>query len=104
MRLIESTTIEGKSGERYAMNIYPSDMVFNDFIPGVFLLYAGDEVLFLGDSDNVDIWLRKNEVVTKLGDQGFSKIGFIRQGNPGKRAGIVSDLAGALEVRLSEIA
>lgn len=103
MRLIESTTIAGQSGKTYPMNIYPADMRFNDFIPGVFLLYADEQVLFLGDSDNVDAWLQRSDALGKLGDQGFSKIGFIKNGSPKVRASMVDDLGPAVSPALTEI-
>ncbi len=93
MRLIESREIEGKSGKAYAMNVYPADMRFNDFIPGVFLLMSADNTLYIGESDNVDVWLQKSEALSKLNDKGFDQIGFIRNGSAEVRAGILSDLA-----------
>ena len=103
MRKIESTTIKGESGESYPVNIYPADMRFNDFIPGVFLLFAGKETLYMSHSDNVDQWLQRRNPVTHLANDGFSSIGFIRHGNPEAREAIVADLGPAVSPRLKEL-
>jgi len=90
MRIIESTTISGLSGKDYPINIYPSDMRFNDFIAGVYILFADDRTLYADHSDNVDLVLQKKQVATSL--EGLSKIGLIRMGNPDKRQTILDDL------------
>jgi hypothetical protein len=103
MRILESTTISGQSGDNYAVNMYPADMRFNDFIPGVFVLYAEDDVLYIDQSDNVDLWLQKNSVADKLSSKGFSRIGFIRNGNPARRQEIMADLAPVVQATLKEV-
>lgn len=103
MRILESTSISGQSGADYAINMYPADMRFNDFIPGVLVLYADDAVLYLGHSDNVDAWLQKNGVLDKLADQGFSRIGLIKNGNPSRREDIVADLGPVVQAALSTL-
>ena len=103
MRKLGSTMVSGESGNSYPVNLYPADMRFNDFIPGVFLLYRGDEVLYAGHSDNVDLWLQKNDALGKLSEKGFSRIGFIRNGNPSRRSEILSDLAPVIDAVLKEI-
>ena len=99
MRLLESTSIEGSSGKSYPIKMYPADMRFNDFIAGVYILYASDKALYAGHSDNVDLALQKKQVATTL--SGLSTIGLIRMGNPEKRQAILDDLD--LTVELSEI-
>ena len=99
MRLLESTTIDGVSGKSYPIKTYPADMRFNDFIAGVYILYAEDKTLYVGHSDNVDLVLQKKQVATALSD--LSTIGLIRMGNPKKRQAILDDLDLSLE--LSEI-
>lgn len=91
MRLLETSEMRGRKGT-YRMNIYPADMRFNDFIPGVFLLLAGDRTLYIGESDNVDLFLQDNQVHEKLSLVGFDRIGFIRNGSPEVRAKILNDL------------
>ena len=103
MRILESSSISGQSGTDYPINMYPADMRFNDFIPGVFVLYADDQVLYMGHSDNVDIWLQKNDVLARLADKGFSRIGFIRNGNPARREEIVDDLGPVVNASLSSL-
>jgi hypothetical protein len=83
--------------------MYPADMRFNDFIPGVFLLYAEDETLYLDHSDNVDLWLQKQAVIERLGDEGFSRIGFIKNGSPVVRAAIVEDLKPVVSPKLEAL-
>ncbi len=103
MRKIESITIKGESGESYPVNIYPADMRFNDFIPGVFLLFAGEETLYMGQSDNVDQWLQRQDPASNLANDGFSSIGFIKHGNPEARQAIVADLGPIVSPRLKEL-
>lgn len=103
MRLIEKSERTGASGKSYAMNIYPADMRFNDFIPGVFLLLAEDNTLFMGESDNVDVWLQKNDAYGRLKEEGFVRIGLIRNGNPGLRAAIVDDLISTVSATHSQL-
>ena len=99
MRLLETTTIEGQSGSTYPLKLYPADMRFNDFIAGVYILYAGDKTLFADHSDNVDLALQKKQVASSQPD--LSGIGLIRMGNPAKRQAILDDLA--LDLVLEEI-
>ena len=102
MRLIEKSEVTGTSGKSYAMNVYPADMRFNDFIPGVFLLFSEDSALFMGESDNVDAWLQKNDALGRLQDEGFARIGFIRNGSPEVRAAIMNDLDSTVTPKLAE--
>ena len=99
MRLLEATTIEGASGHHYPIKMYPADMRFNDFIAGIYILFAGDRTLFAGHSDNIDLVLQKKQVANNVPE--LSTIGLIRMGNPDKRQAILDDLALAPE--LSEI-
>ena len=96
MRLLETSEMRGKN-DSYRMNLYPADMRFNDFIPGVFLLLAGDRTLYLGETDNVDLCLQKNQVLEKLSAEGFDRIGFIKNGSQKVRARILKDLASVLK-------
>ena len=64
-------------------------MRFNDFIAGVFSLLTDDDALFMGESDNVDVWLQKNDAYGRLSDAGFARIGFIRNGNPAVRTALL---------------
>ena len=99
MRLLESTTIKGKSGKSYSMKVYPADMRFNDFIAGVYILSASYKILYAGHSDNVDRVLQKKEVAATV--SGLSTIGLIRMGSPEKRQTILDDLD--LRLELGEI-
>ena len=90
MRVLESTTVEGKSGKYYSIKMYPADMRFNDFIAGVYILYASGTTLYAGHSDNVDRVLQEKGVATAV--PGLSTIGLIRMGNPEKRQAILDDL------------
>ena len=103
MRIIETREIDGATGKSYSMNVYPADMRFNDFIAGVFLLMAGDGTLLIGESDNVDMWLQKNEAASKLANEGFDKIGFIKNGSREVRQNMVSDLTEACSPKLAQI-
>ncbi len=103
MRKIETQELTGNSGKNYAMNVYPADMRFNDFIPGVFVLMSGEGTLFIGDSDNVDFYLQKNKVFDTLKDEGFERIGFIKNGSPAVRADIMDDIKPVLSPSKSEL-
>ncbi|MBT4161764.1 MAG: hypothetical protein HOC70_08495 [Gammaproteobacteria bacterium] len=103
MRILEATSIEGQSGKSYPIKIYPADMRFNDFIAGIYILYAGNKALFAGHSENVDFVLQKSEAATKLADKGLSSIGLIRMGSPVKRQSILDDLQAELSAELTEI-
>ena len=103
MRKLESTSIEGQSGKSYSINMYPADMRFNDFIPGVFLLYAEGEALYMDHTDNVDLWLQKQGVAEKLIDDGFTQIGFIKNGSPEVRASILEDLMPVVSPRMASL-
>ena len=99
MKLLESTSIKGTSGKSYPIKMYPADMRFNDFIAGVYILFASDRTLYAGHSDNVDLVLQRKQVAKTL--SGLSTIGLIRMGNPKKRQTILDDLDLTLE--LSEV-
>ena len=103
MRKLESTSIEGQSGKSYPINMYPADMRFNDFIPGVVLLFADNEPLYMDHTDNVDLWMQKQDVATRLGGEGFSRIGFIKNGSPEVRASIVEDLKPVVSPKLATL-
>ena len=103
MRRLESTTIQGRSGETYSMNTYPTDMRFNDFIAGVYILFAEEQALYVGHSDNVDMVLQTSKVADTLKDQGLSKIGLVRNGSPTRREAILSDLSKALSPTLASL-
>lgn len=100
MRVLEATTIKGQSGDSYPVKMYPADMRFNDFIAGVYILFAEDKALYTGHSDNVDLVLQKSEAASKLADKGLSRIGLIRMGSPVKRQAILDDVNGSLEPEL----
>jgi hypothetical protein len=78
------------------MNVYPGDMRFNDFIPGVFLVAKSDgdtrEAIFLGESDNVDVCLQKHEKKEEFDKSGANRILFFRAANPKTRSKVVGDL------------
>ena len=103
MRRLESTTIDGASGTAYDMNRYPADMRFNDFIAAVYILFAEDKALHIGQSDNIDFVLQSNKVAESLAGDGLSSIGVVRMGSPNRREQIVADLSAALSPSIEYI-
>lgn len=104
MRLIETREVTGSSGKAYCMNVYPADMRFNDFIAGVFILLdTGEQAIFVGQSDNVDFFLQKNEILDRFKSKGFDRIGFIKNGSPEVRAKIIDDLTTVLKPKVAEL-
>ncbi|HKI73648.1 MAG TPA: hypothetical protein VJ998_03345, partial [Pseudomonadales bacterium] len=65
MPKIGTTTLTGKSGKTYTMNVYPGNMQFNDFIPGVYLISHSkadaDTPIYVGETDNIDRTLQQHE-------------------------------------------
>ena len=61
-------SMEGKSGTEYVFNVYAADMRFNDFIPGVYVIFRElpdrQEVIYIGESDNVDVTLQDHDKQT----------------------------------------
>ena len=105
MRLLESRRVKGQAGREYTMNLYPADMIFNDFIPGVFVLMTDgpdSKSVYIGESDNVDLWLRTNDVMVRLRAEGFARIGLIRNGSRSVREAIVADLQGTFATGVSD--
>ena len=96
------TTLTGKSGEKYAFNVYPGTMRFNDFIPGVYYISreTNDEeavAIYLGESDNVDVALQNHEKQTCFDDHQYNRVAFYKNASREIRQGIVTDLLPGLE-------
>ncbi len=94
-------TLTGKSGKTYDFNVYGNDMRFNDFIPGVYLISreeTGDEkAIFLGETDNVDLALKKHEQQSCFNEHGYNRISFHKNASREVREAIVTDLEPALK-------
>lgn len=96
MPKLGTRTITGGSGNTYEFNVYPGNMVFNDFIPGVFAVCKDDDVLYMGESDNVDRALKDHDKKDELEKQGYNRICFHRVANPEKRRAAIDDLLAAV--------
>lgn len=101
MAKLGTQTMTGGSGTDYDFNVYGASMVFNDFIPGVYVLCQRngekDDVLLVGESDNVDRALQTHEKKAELIEKGFNRICFHRAANPKKRKQAADDLIKALK-------
>ena len=95
MARLGTRTLTGKSGQDYTFNVYPGDMRFNDFIPGVYYVYSeggdGEGAVFLGESGNVDVTLQKQDK-SDWESKGFNRIAFHMNAKQSVRDGIVDDL------------
>jgi len=101
MPKLGTTTLTGKSGKTYTLNVYPGKMQFNDFIPGVYLISHreddSDTAIYLGESDNVDIALRKHEKQSCFDEHDYNRIAFYRNASKEVRDSVVADLMPALK-------
>ena len=97
MAKLGTTTLTGKSGKEYTLNVYPGNMVFNDFIPGVFLVARNDEAIFLGESDNVDVTLRKHDKQDCFDKHNYNRIAFYRNASKAVRDDMLADLLPVLK-------
>jgi hypothetical protein len=96
------TTLTGKSGKNYTMNVYPGNMQFNDFIPGVYLIARNDggeanAAIYLGESDNVDVTLRKHDKQACFDQHSYNRIAFFRNASKEVRDAVIADLLPALK-------
>ncbi|MDZ7684671.1 MAG: hypothetical protein U5O39_06395 [Gammaproteobacteria bacterium] len=96
MPKLGTRTMTGGSGNAYEFNVYPGNMVFNDFIPGVFAVCKDEDVLFMGESDNVDRAIQNNDKKQELEQKGFNRVCFHRVANPDKRKAAIDDLLKAI--------
>ncbi len=103
MRKIETQEIACPSGKCYSVNVYPADMRFNDFIPGVIVLFNEDKTLFITHSDNVDYYLQKNKVSSLFADKGLTAIGLIKNASKAVREAAIAELNTLLSPSVSEL-
>ena len=96
MPKLGTTTLTGKSGKTYTLNVYPGNMQFNDFIPGVYLISRheneSDTAIYVGESDNVDVTLRKHDKQACFVEHKFNRIAFFRNASKEVRDAVVADL------------
>lgn len=97
MAKLGTTTLTGKSGKQYKLNVYPGNMQFNDFIPGVYLISRNDggetdAAIFLGETDNVDVTLRKHDKQACFDEHGYNRIAFYRNASKPVRDNVMADL------------
>ena len=92
----------GKSGKEYAFNVYPGDMRFNDFIPGVYYISKQDDdessAIYLGESDNVDLTLRKHDKQTCFEEHGYNRVAFYKNASREVRESVIEDLSPTLDL------
>ncbi len=100
MARLETRSITGKSGKEYAFNIYPGNMRFNDFIPGVYYVFKqegdAESAIFLGESGNVDVTLQAHDKQACFDEHGYNRIGFHMNASQEVRDGLMSDLTPVL--------
>ena len=105
MRKLETISMSGKSGKDYTFNVYPGDMRFNDFIPGVYYIskQLGDEssAIYLGESDNVDVTLQNHDKQSCFDEQNYNRVSFYKNASREVRESIVADLSSTLDLACS---
>ena len=105
MRKLETISMTGKSGKEYAFNVYPGDMRFNDFIPGVYYIskQLGDEssAIYLGESDNVDVTLQNHDKQSCFDEENYNRVSFYKNASREVRESIVADLSATLDLACS---
>lgn len=92
MPKLGTKSISGGSGAAYEFGIYTAKTVFNDFIPGVFVVCKDDDVLCVGESDHVDNALARHEKKDEFTQLGANRICLLRIANPDKRRSAMEDL------------
>lgn len=96
MRKLGTTTLTGKSGNAYAMNVYPGDVQFNDFIPGVYLIGRAEgndtAAIFIGETGNIDHTLRDHDKQSCFDEHGYNRILFYRNASKEVRDNVMADL------------
>lgn len=100
MPKLGTCTMAGGSGTDYEFGVYSANMVFNDFIPGVYVVCKDDDVLCVGESDHVDFALSRHEKKPEFEKQGANRICFHRVANPEKRKAAMDDLLKTLSPSL----
>ena len=99
-RKLATRTLTGTSGKEYSFNVYPGDMRFNDFIPGVYYIFRedddGEAAIYLGESDNVDVSLRNHDKQACFDENNFNRVAFHMNASKSVREDIASDLGGVL--------
>ena len=101
MRKLGTTNLTGKSGTEYTMNVYPGDVQFNDFIPGVYFIGRQDDDIttpvYLGETGNIDNTLRTHDKQACFDEHGYNRILFFRNASKEVRDRVVADLLPVLE-------
>lgn len=96
MPKLGTTTLTGKSGKQYTLNVYPGKMQFNDFIPGVYVISrneAGDDTaIYIGETDNIDQALRKHDKQACFDEHRYNRIAFLRNASRDIRQSVMGDL------------
>lgn len=97
MAKLGTMTLTGKSGKQYTLNVYPGNMQFNDFIPGVYLIGRNDggqsdAAIFLGETDNIDVTLKKHDRQTCFDEHNYNRIAFYRNASKTVRDEVMTDL------------
>lgn len=105
MRKLGVTSMKGNSGKEYEFNVYPGDMRFNDFIPGVYLISKQDNdessAIYLGESDNVDVTLQSHEKQSCFDEHNYNRIAFYKNASREVRESIVKDLLPTMDLLCS---
>ena len=102
MSKLGTTTLTGKSGKPYSLNVYPGKVQFNDFIPGVYLIGSGagtdvDTSIFLGETDNIDATLKQHDKQDCFDKHGYNRIAFYRNASKEVRDAVIADLLPVLK-------
>lgn len=101
MPKLRTTTLTGQSGKTYTLNVYPGNMRFNDFIPGVYLISRHsddlDTAIYVAESDNIDVTLRKHDRQACFDEHNYNRIAFWRNASKDVRDAVVADLIQVLK-------
>ena len=102
MPKLGENSLSGQSGKTYRMNVYTSDIQFNDFIPGVYLMSSVDDAgeeryIFLGETDNIYPLLQKHPEQAKFDAENYNRISFHMNASRDVRTAIIGDLLPTLK-------
>ena len=96
MQKLGTTTLTGRSGTSYTLNLYPGKVQFNDFIPGVYLIAREDAqtsaAIFLGETENVDVTLKNHEKRACFDEHDYNRVAFYRNASQEVRDAVLADL------------
>lgn len=101
MPKVGENRVTGKSGKEYQLNVYTQDVVFNDFIPGVYVISAvsgeQEKCIFLGETDNIFPLLKAHPNQADFDAENYNRVSFYKNASREVRIAIVDDLTSVLD-------